>query len=73
MFNRVAFVTGASRGIGRAIALALGRAGVNILDMALSPSEDNSQGVLALWIGGDEPAERAQQEIAGLGFPAARA
>jgi prephenate dehydrogenase len=55
------------------IALALGRAGVNMLDMALSPSEDNSQGVLALWIGGDEPAARAQQEIAELGFPAARA
>lgn len=55
------------------IALALGRAGVNILDMALSPSEDNSQGVLALWIGGEEPAVRAQALIAELGFPAARA
>ena len=32
------------------IALALGGAGVNIVDMALSPSEDNRQGVVALWI-----------------------
>ncbi len=38
------------------IALALGRAGVNIVDMALSPSQDNRQGVVALWIGGDEQA-----------------
>ena len=55
------------------IALALGRAGVNIVDMALSPSEDNRQGVVALWIGGDEHAERAQELIAGLGFPVVRA
>ncbi len=55
------------------IALALGRAGVNILDLALSPSEDNRQGVVALWIGGEENARRAQQLIADLGFPVARA
>ena len=55
------------------IALALGRAGVNILDMALSPSEDNRQGVVALWIGGDQRAARAQELIADLGFPVARA
>jgi len=55
------------------IALALGGAGVNILDMALSPSEDNRQGVVALWIGGEQPAARAEQLIAGLGFPVARA
>ncbi len=55
------------------IALALGGEGVNIVDMALSPSEDNRQGVIALWIGGDEHAERAQQLIAGLGFPVVRA
>jgi prephenate dehydrogenase len=55
------------------IALALGRAGVNIADMALAPSEDNSQGVLSLWIGGDEEADRALELIAEEGFPVARA
>ena len=54
------------------IALALGGEGVNILDMALSPSEDNRQGVVALWIGGEEQSRRAQQLIAELGFPVAR-
>jgi prephenate dehydrogenase len=51
------------------IALALGRAGVNIVDMALSPSEDNRQGVVALWIGGEGDAARARDLIAELGFP----
>jgi prephenate dehydrogenase len=55
------------------VALALGDAGVNILDMALSPSEDNRQGVVALWIGGEQHAARAEQLIAGLGFPVSRA
>ncbi len=55
------------------IALALGRAGVNISDMALSPSEDNRQGVVALWIGGDEHAARAHDLISQLGFPVVRA
>ncbi len=55
------------------IALALGGAGVNILDMALSPSEDNRQGVVALWIAGDEHAEHAQALIGDLGFPVVRA
>jgi prephenate dehydrogenase len=51
------------------IALALGRAGVNIVDMALAPSQDNRQGVVALWIGGEDDAARAGELIAGLGFP----
>jgi prephenate dehydrogenase len=55
------------------IALALGRAGVNIQDMALAPSEDKRQGVIALWINGEEDSARAQELIAGLGFPVARA
>jgi prephenate dehydrogenase len=55
------------------IALALGGAGVNILDIALSPSEDNRQGVVALWIGGEEHATRALELIADLGFPVSRA
>jgi prephenate dehydrogenase len=55
------------------IALALGRAGVNIVDMALSPSQDNSQGTIALWLRGAEHADRAEQLIAELGFPVAAA
>jgi prephenate dehydrogenase len=55
------------------IALALGRAGVNIVDMALSPSADLRQGRVSLWISGDEHAARAQELIDGLGIPVARA
>ena len=55
------------------IALALGGAGVNIVDMVLSPSQDNRQGVVALWIAGDEQAGRARELIAGLGLPVVRA
>jgi prephenate dehydrogenase len=55
------------------IALALGGAGVNILDMVLSPSQDNRQGVVALWIGGERPAARAKELIADLGFPVVQA
>jgi len=42
MSNRVAFVTGASRGIGRAIALALGRAGFDVVAASTSV-ESNSE------------------------------
>jgi prephenate dehydrogenase len=55
------------------IALALGRAGVNILDMALAPSENNRQGVVALFLDGEQDAARAEALVAGLGFPVARA
>ncbi len=55
------------------LALALGGAGVNILDMALSPSEDNRQGVVALWVSSELNAARAYELIVGLGFPVARA
>jgi prephenate dehydrogenase len=55
------------------IALALGGAGVNIVDLVLSPSQDNRQGVVALWIAGDEHADRARELIADLGFPVVRA
>jgi prephenate dehydrogenase len=55
------------------IALALGRSGVNIVDMALSTSEDNRQGVVALWIAGEKDARRAVALIADLGFPVALA
>ncbi len=55
------------------IALALGGAGVNILDMVLSPSQDNRQGVVALWIAGDEHSGRARELIAALGFAVVQA
>ena len=55
------------------LALELGRAGVNITDMALYPAADMSEGVVALWIAGDEPARRTEQLVAKLGFPVARA
>lgn len=40
------------------IALRLGRAGINISDMALSPSLDNTQGEVTLWVA-EADAERA--------------
>jgi prephenate dehydrogenase len=49
------------------IALTLGHAGINIADMALSPSPDNSQGEIALWVP-EERAGRAAELVAGLGF-----
>lgn len=55
------------------IALELGRAGVNITDMALYPTADMSEGVVALWIAGEEPARRAEGLVGALGFPVARA
>jgi prephenate dehydrogenase len=60
-------------GVVAEIALALGGEGVNILDMVLSPSPDNSRGVIALWTAGGEQAQRAERLIGGLGFPVTRA
>ena len=54
------------------LALGLGRAGVNIADMALYPAADMREGVVALWIAGEDPAERAEALIGELGFPVAR-
>jgi prephenate dehydrogenase len=50
------------------IALTLGRAGINISDMALTPSPDNTRGEIALWVGEGEAA-RAQELLEQLGFP----
>ncbi len=55
------------------LALELGRAGVNIADMALYPAADMTEGVIALWVAGEEPAGRAQELVGRLGFPVARA
>ncbi len=55
------------------IALALGRAGVNITDMALYPAPDASEGRVALWIAGDAPAQRALEVLDASGLRAARA
>ncbi len=54
------------------LALELGRAGVNIDDMALYPAPDMSEGVVALWVAGADDASRATALIGGLGFPVAR-
>ena len=53
------------------IALALGRAGVNIEDMALFPAADQRTGAISLWIGGRGEAERAAEIVSGLGHEVA--
>ena len=58
-------------GIVAQVALALGKADVNILDMALSPAPDMSSGSITLWIAGDDEAARASGLIEELGFPVA--
>jgi prephenate dehydrogenase len=60
-------------GVVAELALELGRAGVNIVDMALYPAPDMSEGVIALWIAGGQAAAHAEKLVAGLGFPVARA
>ena len=50
------------------IALTLGRDGINITDMALAPSPDNSSGVVSLWVAAGQAAA-ATDLIAGLGIP----
>jgi prephenate dehydrogenase len=59
-------------GVVAEVALALGRAGVNILDMALYPASDMSSGTIALWLAGDERADEAQALVEGLGLTVAR-
>jgi prephenate dehydrogenase len=49
------------------LALALGRAGVNIEDMALYPAQDMKSGAISLWIAGSEQAERAMALVRELG------
>ncbi|MDQ6818100.1 MAG: ACT domain-containing protein, partial [Actinomycetota bacterium] len=60
-------------GVVAELALELGRAGVNITDMALYPAADMTEGVIALWVSGEKPAGRALELVSRLGFPVARA
>ena len=50
------------------IALALGRAGVNIEDMALYPAADMRTGAVSLWITGAEEVARAAAVVRELGY-----
>jgi prephenate dehydrogenase len=58
-------------GIVAQVALALGRAGVNIADMSLAPAPDMRSGSMSLWIAGEDDAVRASSLIEELGYPVA--
>jgi prephenate dehydrogenase len=60
-------------GIVAEIALDLGRAGVNIEDMALYPAADMTSGAISIYIAGDDEAERAETLIRELGHDVSRA
>jgi prephenate dehydrogenase len=49
------------------LALALGRAGVNIEDMALYPAADMRSGAVSLWVAGEDQAARAAELVRELG------
>jgi prephenate dehydrogenase len=55
-------------GVVAELALELGKAGVNIEDMALHPAADNRSGAISLWIAGPEESERAAEVVRGLGY-----
>jgi prephenate dehydrogenase len=59
-------------GVVAEVALALGRASVNIADMALYPAADNTTGSIALWIAGEADAAEAERLIDELGHAVAR-
>jgi prephenate dehydrogenase len=58
-------------GVVASVALALGEAGVNIVDMALYPAPDMKSGAIALWVAGRDSAERAAELVERLGYSAA--
>jgi prephenate dehydrogenase len=58
-------------GVVAELAVALGRGGVNIVDMRLAPAPDNRTGGITFWVAGDDSAERAGRLLEGLGFPVA--
>jgi prephenate dehydrogenase len=59
-------------GVVAEVALALGQAGINIVDMALAPAADNASGTISLWLDGERQAAAAQALVAGLGYTVAR-
>jgi prephenate dehydrogenase len=59
-------------GVVAEIALALGRAGVNIEDMGLFPVADMSSGAIDLYIAGSDAADRAEQVLRELGHDVSR-
>ncbi len=54
-------------GILAELALALGKAGVNISDMSLDPAPDMSSGAISIWVAGEAEAAKAEECLAGLG------
>jgi prephenate dehydrogenase len=50
------------------LALALGREGVSIEDMALHPAADMRSGAISVWVAGEEQAERARELVRELGY-----
>ena len=54
-------------GVVAELALALGRAGVNIEDMSLAPASDHRTGAISIWVAGAEEAERAAAIVGDLG------
>lgn len=54
-------------GVVAEVALALGRAAVNIEDMALYPAADMRSGAISLWVAGEEEAARAAAVVEQLG------
>jgi hypothetical protein len=53
------------------VALALGHEGVNIVDMALYPAPDMTNGAISLWIAGEAEAARTAEIVRGLGHAVA--
>ncbi|MBK5233043.1 MAG: prephenate dehydrogenase/arogenate dehydrogenase family protein [Thermoleophilia bacterium] len=49
------------------LALALGRAGVNITDMSLDPTPDMSSGAISIWVAGQAESDKAVACISDLG------
>jgi prephenate dehydrogenase len=59
-------------GVVAEVALALGQAGVNIVDMALAPAADNASGTISLWLDGERHAAAAEALLSALGHAVAR-